>query len=91
MKFKLNLNLDDEGEVDSFLEEFGGDETKVKNKFKLTGKKGDTLAHALCDYAKTRKEAFEFRKVGQIIQAFSKECHCDTVYCRVIAELCDAW
>jgi hypothetical protein len=93
--FKLDLNLDDKNEVDAFLAEFTPSDPdapkKVAAKYKLTGSKGGILAFALWEYAQVRKEAFTLRKAGDIIQAMSKECRCDTMYCRTIAPLCESW
>jgi len=68
MKFKLDINLDDEQEAREFSDQYGMSNTvrEVAQSLGLKGRGAHKLAKALCDYA--------FYKLKALLWGFSITC-----------------
>lgn len=92
MKFKLELNLDDLGECQNFINTYGT--TKGRMLANLLGLKGTgstTLADALSNFAWNAHTAHNLRMNGDIARAYTYEDICDKIYNDDIHPICDCW
>lgn len=93
-KFKLEINLDDESEVENFIKKYGhrstGSGRWIANALGLKGRKSTLLAERLRGYAWNKYTAMGLRKEGKIATALQYEQICDDIYKR-ITPLCECW
>lgn len=91
-RFKLDLNLDDEGECRAFNTSHGEkNERRLARDLGLMGWGAYSLADALQRYANFRTLAFDLRVEGRIVQALGWEDSCNLIYRDEIAPLCECW
>lgn len=92
MKFKLDINLDDENEVEQFIESYGTNRGRLlANRLGFTGTGSTKLANALSNYAWNKHTAISCRKAGKIGEAIMYENICDSIYRDDIQTRCECW
>jgi len=84
----LEINLDDEHEVESFIAKHGNTKgRRLANQLGLTGKGSSKLANLFSGYAWNKLTAVNLRKKGRIETALQYEGICDRIYERIPVEL----
>jgi hypothetical protein len=79
----MEMNLDDEQEVEKFIETYGTNKGRLlANHFGLSGKGSTKLATALSCYAWNKHTAIMLRRNGSIQVALTYENICDRIYKR---------
>jgi len=91
MKFKLDLNLDDETELENFSVLMTLSPRKLANRLHLKGNGAIQLATALNDYAKHKRIAISLRCWGKVNDALGHERACDEIYKNNISPVCECW
>lgn len=90
--FKAELNLDDETEVETFIETHGTLKGRaLANRLGFTGKGSVSAANSLSGYAWNKSTAMECRLKGKISIAKQYEEICDSIYKRDIQEKIECW
>ncbi len=92
MKFKIDINLDDEQENHEFLLRY----TTIKgrqlaNQLGFTGPGAEKAANALSNYAWNKTTAIGLRKKGDITNALKYEEICDRIYREDIKNTIECW
>ena len=91
-KFTLNINLDDENEVEKFIQKYNTQSGQIiANQLNLKGKGSALLAKALSNYAWNKKTAISCRIKGEIPKALEYEKICDNIYTQNIEPVCKCW
>jgi hypothetical protein len=92
-KFKLDINLDDKEERDTFLDKYGvSGARQIANRLGLKGKGSVLLAQALRNYAWNAHTAYEMRlKNGYTNTAIMYEEIADRIYREDIQPVCERW
>ena len=93
MKFKLDINLDDEQEASEFVAkyQFFNTRREVAKAMGLKGKGAHKLAGELHSYAFYKVNAIKYRKAGSIADALRYEAICDRIYSEGIQPHCECW
>jgi Ran GTPase-activating protein (RanGAP) involved in mRNA processing and transport len=92
-KFQLDINLDDENEVENFINAHGTIKGRMlANRLGLKGVGSANLATALSNYAWNKKAAMAARIKPLAMQtAMDYENICDNIYSKNIQPFCDCW
>lgn len=91
MKFNLEINLDDEAEVQDFIDKHGTTMGReLADQLGLKGKNSSKLATLLSCYARNKQTAIALRRDGAIRVAMSYEAICDRIYPQ-IQSLAKCW
>lgn len=92
MKFKLDINLDDEAECKKFIAVYGSlRRRKLANLLGIAGTGSSKLATAFSNFAWNRATAFDMRRKGAIETALKYEAICDRIYSEEIQTICECW
>ena len=92
MKFKLDINLDDQQEAEEFIELYRTSKGRLlANRLGLTGVGSSKLATALSNYAWNKVTAINCRTKGFIDSASAYESICDRIYKEDIQPHCECW
>ncbi len=92
MRLKLDINLDDESEVESFIKTHGTTRGRsLANRLNLSGHGAVQVANAFSNYAWNKATAMKLRKEGNIANALTYEQICDIIYTRDINPLVECW
>ena len=90
--FKLEINLDDESEVETFISRHGTINGKLlAYELGLHGKGSVKAATALSNYAWNKWTALGLRKEGKIASALEYEKICDSIYKEDIEPFIECW
>jgi hypothetical protein len=89
---KIDINLDDEFEVECFIETWGTSKGRLlANALNLNGKGSNKAATALSNYAWNKWTAINCRKNGMINDALNYERICDKIYSEDISGKIECW
>jgi len=91
-KFAIDLNLDDEYEVEDFINAHGTSKGRgLANTLGFKGKGSVAAANALSCYAWNKHTAISCRKRGDITNALKYEAICDWIYRDDITGKIECW
>ena len=89
--FSFNMNLDDEQEVATFLDNFNSNKGRqLANEFGWTGTGSSTMVTLISHYAWNKSTAISCRLGGDIPTALSYEAICDKIY-KQLTPLVELW
>lgn len=92
LPFKLDVNLDDEQELEEFLETYEPQRGRqLANSLEFKGKSSVEAANGLMNYAHNKRAAMLCRKTGNIQGALGYEQICDRIYKENIQPLIECW
>ena len=91
MRIKIEINLDDESEVERFIETHSTLKGRaLANRLGISGKNSSKVASMLSGYAWNKHTAILLRKQGRIETAIGYEGICNRIYERLIPK-CECW
>jgi len=92
VRFKLDVNLDDEQELDEFWSAYGKlGPRALANRLGFRGPNSLKAAVALHRYAYRKRKAILLRRKGWMAQALKYEGVCDDIYRKQIRPFIECW
>jgi hypothetical protein len=90
--FKIEINLDDEGELSKFLDDYEPMRGRVlANRLGFKGKHSVRAADGLMNFACNRRAAFGCRRRGDVDTALDYERICGLIYKEDIQPFIECW